>query len=67
MTDTLSRSMKAQMRDANKNMAQFVVIIGEDEIKKGKAVIKNMSDGTQIESDFNQIVEIFGVEHYNKE
>ena len=33
MTDTLNRSMKAQMREANKNMAQFVIIIGEDEIK----------------------------------
>ena len=66
-TDTLGRSMKAQMRDANKNMAQFVVIIGEEEIKKGKAVIKNMLDGTQIESDFQQIVKKFGVEYYNKE
>ena len=66
-TDTLGRSMKAQMRDANKNMAQFVIIIREEEIKKGKAVIKNMLDGTQIESDFQQIVKIFGVEYYNKE
>ena len=66
MTDTLNRSMKAQMREANKNMAQFVIIIGEDEIKKGKATIKNMSDGTQTESDFNQIIKNFGVEYYNK-
>ena len=55
-----------EMREANKNMAQFVIIIGEDEIKKGKATIKNMSDGTQTESDFNQIIKNFGVEYYNK-
>ena len=66
MTDTLNRSIKAQMREANKNMAQFVIIIGEDEIKKGKAIIKNMSDGTQTESDFNQVIKKFGVEYYNK-
>ena len=45
-TDTLRRSLKAQMKEANKLKAKYTIIIGDDEIKK-YAIIKNMEDGSQ--------------------
>lgn len=55
--DLLGRSMKAQMREANKLNARYVYIIGEDEISKGKGILKNMSDSSQVETDFDKIKE----------
>ncbi len=52
-TDLLSRSMKAQMREANKLGADFVYIIGDEEMKSGKGVLKKMSDGTQTDVKFD--------------
>jgi histidyl-tRNA synthetase len=45
--DYLSRSVKAQMREANKLNAKAVLLMGGDEYAKGEVVLKNMSDGTQ--------------------
>lgn len=56
-TDLLGRSFKAQMRDANKMGVKYVYIIGEDEIKKQKGILKNMSDSSQIEVSFDKIRE----------
>lgn len=55
--DTLGRSFKAQMREANKTGSKFVYIIGEDEIQKQKGLLKKMSDGSQTEISFNYIKE----------
>lgn len=56
-TDYLGRSMKAQMREANKIQARYVVIIGENELAENKVAVKNMSDSTQHDvniSDFHK-------------
>ncbi len=45
--DYLNRSMKAQMRDANRQYARFTIILGDEEIKKNECVIKNMANGEQ--------------------
>jgi len=45
--DYLDRSVKAQMREANKLNAKFVLFIGGEEYGKGKANLKNMSTGEQ--------------------
>lgn len=45
--DYLDRSVKAQMREANKLNADFVLFIGGDEYKAGSLNLKNMSDGEQ--------------------
>lgn len=54
-TDLLGRSLKAQMREANKLNAEFVFIIGEDELKKGSGILKKMSDGSQKEIPFSKL------------
>ena len=41
------RSMKAQMKAANRSGAQVAVIIGQDELAAGEVTIKNMADGSQ--------------------
>ncbi|MDC1051015.1 His/Gly/Thr/Pro-type tRNA ligase C-terminal domain-containing protein [Candidatus Marinimicrobia bacterium] len=46
-TDTLRRSLKAQMKEANKLKVKYTIIIGDDEIKNKHAIIKNMEDGSQ--------------------
>lgn len=45
--DYLNRSVKAQMREANKYNAKFVVFIGGDEYKRGELNVKNLSNGEQ--------------------
>ncbi len=45
--DYLSRSVKAQMREANRIEAEHVLILGGEEFLKNEAVLKNMSDGSQ--------------------
>jgi histidyl-tRNA synthetase len=45
--DYLNRSLKAQMKDANKLNAQFVIIIGTEELNTNQATLKRMSDGLQ--------------------
>lgn len=48
-TDIISRSVKAQMKYANKISAKLSVIIGENELNSECAVLKNMVSGEQIE------------------
>jgi len=45
--DYLDRSLKAQMREANKLKAKYVLFIGGDEYKSGMANLKNMESGEQ--------------------
>ena len=44
-----ARSMKAQMRAADRAGAEFAVICGDSELQKGVLVCKNMKNGEQIE------------------
>ena len=57
LLDLNSRSMKAQMREANKEGAQFVYIIGESELAEGAGILKNMQSGEQAKISFDTIVE----------
>ena len=47
--DIVGRSLKAQMKYANKIGAEYTLIIGDSEIDAGAAQLKNMADGTQTE------------------
>lgn len=44
-TDVVGRSLKAQMKYADKIGAKYTMVLGDDEIAKGKAVIKDMDSG----------------------
>ncbi len=56
-TELLGRSLKAQMREANKLNAEYVYIIGDEEIKKNKGILKKMSDGSQTETEFDKLTD----------
>lgn len=45
--DLKNRSMKAQMREANRQNSRFAVIIGSDELDSGTAVVRDMQSGEQ--------------------
>ncbi len=45
--DYLDRSLKSQMREANRQEAAFVLIIGEAELQSGTAKLKHMKTGKE--------------------
>ncbi|MEE0434210.1 MAG: histidine--tRNA ligase [Peptococcaceae bacterium] len=46
-TDYLSKSMKAQMKAADKNHARYTIIVGDDELAQGVCVVRDMAQSTQ--------------------
>ncbi len=42
--DVVSRSLKAQMKYADKIGAKYVLVVGDSELESGKAILKNMND-----------------------
>ena len=56
-TDYMDRSVRAQMKYANKIGAKNTLIIGENEVKSNKANIKNMSKGSQEEVFLDEIAD----------
>ncbi len=52
-----SRSMKAQMRLANRANANWVVILAEKEMETEKATVKNMVTGEQTAVDFARLTQ----------
>jgi histidyl-tRNA synthetase len=53
--DFLKRSVKAQMRDAHRQNARFVLLLGDNEIEKNSFSLKNMENGEQLEISFEKI------------
>ena len=47
--DIVERSLKAQMKYADKIAAKFTLMLGDNEIERGMANIKNMADSSQTE------------------
>jgi len=54
MTDLSSKSLKGQMRLADKHRCRHVAILGDNELKEGKIVLKNMETGEQKELPLNE-------------
>ena len=59
VSDPLRRSMKAQMRDANKLRARYVLILGESELKDNTIIFKNLESGKQESIKQEKIVKYF--------
>lgn len=57
-TDLVGRSLKAQMKYADKKKARFTLIIGDTEIENNKAQLKNMDKSEQIEIALDDIAEL---------
>ncbi|MCY7362781.1 MAG: ATP phosphoribosyltransferase regulatory subunit, partial [Ignavibacteria bacterium] len=48
-TDFLNRSVKSQMKEANKLNVKYVIVIGDEELKSKSVKLKNMSDSFETE------------------
>lgn len=59
--DLMSRSLKAQMKYADKIGAEYTVVVGDDEIEKGIVTVKNMLNGEHKE------IEIASLQGYLEE
>lgn len=58
-TDLVGRSVKAQMKYADKMGAKYSCIIGDSEIEQGKVLIKNMKNGESFEVFLTNFVDKF--------
>ncbi|MCR5718608.1 MAG: histidine--tRNA ligase [Oscillospiraceae bacterium] len=47
-TDVMGRSLRAQMKYADRIGARFTMVIGDNELENGEAVLKNMKTGEKI-------------------
>jgi histidyl-tRNA synthetase len=56
--DYEGKSLKSQMRRANKLKARYVLILGEEELKRGRAVLRNMDDKSQEEIPISDILNV---------
>jgi len=53
--DVVGRSLKAQMKYADKINAKYTIVIGGNELETGKASLRNMAESSQTEVDLNNI------------
>lgn len=53
--DHMGRSLKGQMKYADKINARYTAVLGDDEISGGKIALKNMSTGEQREVDIHNL------------
>lgn len=58
-TDHTGRGLRAQMKYADKIGCKYSLVLGDDEIASGKAVIKNMADGVQTDIELDKLIEFF--------
>lgn len=62
--DGAGRSMKSQLKLANRMRAEYAIIIGEEELANGKVLVRNMAEGTQEEVMLDAVLDY--VEHVMK-
>ncbi len=58
--DHMGRSLKAQMKYADKIGAKFTTVLGDNELLEGKCRIKNMQTGEQTDMQIEKIAEFLG-------
>ena len=54
-TNVREASFKSQMRAADKNNAKIAIILGEDELKKNEALIRNMKTKEQVSANIDNV------------
>lgn len=58
VTDYFGRSLKAQLKQADKRQAAVAVILGEAELEKGEAIVRVLATGEQEEAAISQLTEV---------
>lgn len=57
---------KQLIKYADRQNTPYVIIIGENEIEKGSAILKNMKTGEQVEITLNNVLEVYETKKYSK-
>ena len=55
--DLMNRSFRAQLKYAGKSGIPYLLVLGDEEIKSGKAKLKNMADGNEQEIELSALAE----------
>ena len=55
--DYKGRSMKAQMKDADRENALYTIIVGGNELQEGKFTLRNMKESEEASLEFDAIIE----------
>ncbi len=55
--DVCGRSLKAQMKYADRIGAEFTAVLGDNELETGRAAVKNMKDGSVTEISLEELSE----------
>ena len=53
--DLLGRSLKAQMKEANRCNAKLALIVGDQELESGRLALRNLQQSEQTEIDNTDI------------
>jgi histidyl-tRNA synthetase len=53
-----SRSVKAQMRRADKSGIRFALVLGEDELQKNSVTLRQLSDGRERAYDLGSLADL---------
>lgn len=59
--DSMDRSLKAQMKYANKLSAKYVMILGSSELETGKAKLKDMGASSEIDVNLDDLDKIYKI------
>ncbi len=54
--DLMGRKLKSQFKNASKDGARYVLVVGEDEIKSGTYTLKDMSNGNQMKLSLEDVM-----------
>lgn len=54
--DYLDRSIRAQMKDANRENASFTLIVGDNELKEQKFTLRNMKESEEAQLSIDEII-----------
>ena len=55
----MDRSFKAQLKYVNKIAAEYMIVLGEDELNTRQAKIKNMQTGEEESISLDEIMDYF--------
>ena len=50
------RGLRSQLREADKREVRYTIILGENELDSGKAAVRDMKSGDQVDVDLNLLV-----------
>ena len=48
--------MKAQMKEANRELSRFTLIVGENELNTGTFILRNMTESNEVAISASEIV-----------